>query len=102
MEFTYESHKAASSCKSSVCGFSSGDFKSAIARLSRNAVKELRNAIELSDMDCMTQVVAEIGVGHCTLANELKKLVDTFQFDRLFAFFDETEDISSQYLGEKT
>lgn len=101
VEFIYEPHKTASTRRSSSCGLSAEAFKSAIASLSRGAVNELRTAIELSDMDRMTQVVAEIRVDHGTLANKLKELVDTFQFDRLLAFLNGAEDASSENQGEK-
>ncbi len=101
VEFTYESHETASSRIASSGGFSAENFKSAIARLPASAVNELKTAIELSDMDRMTQVVTEIGMGHGALANELKELVDTYQFDRLLAFLNGTEDASLENHGEK-
>lgn len=101
VEFTYESYGTAASRNSSSCGLSAEALKSTIARLPRSTVNDLKTAIELSDMDRMTQVVDEIGQGHGALASELKKLVDTFQFDRLLASLDGNEDRSSENQGEK-
>jgi two-component system sensor histidine kinase/response regulator len=101
VEFIYESFETAFPRKYSSCGLSAQAFQSAIARLPEDTVNELINAIELSDMDRMTQTVAEIGVDHGTLGNELKELVDTFQFDRLLAILDGTEDGSLENKGEK-
>jgi signal transduction histidine kinase/CheY-like chemotaxis protein len=100
VEYIYESHAPASAPHVSPCGLSDGDFKSAIARLPGSTVKELRTAIELSDMDRMAHVVAKIGIHHQALANGLKELVDAFQYDRLLAFLDGTEGVPSQNQGE--
>jgi two-component system sensor histidine kinase/response regulator len=101
VEFTYESHDTPAFRKSSPCGLSAEAFKSAIARLPGDAVHELKTAIELSDMDRMAQIVAKIGIDHAVLADGLKELVDTFQFDRLLVFLDGTEIAPSENQGEK-
>ena len=72
-----------------------------MARLPLSTVKELKTAIELSDMDRMEHVVSQIGNSHEALANGLKELVDAFQFDRLLAFLDGTEDAPPENQGEK-
>ena len=87
LEYIYEDHGPGSRSASG-SGLPYGALKSAIGRLPENAIGELKTAIELSDMDRMEQVVAEIGTAHESLANGLKALVDTFQFDRLLALLD--------------
>jgi CheY-like chemotaxis protein len=101
VEFSYELHETASTQNSFSCGLSAEALKSAIARLPQGAIHELKTAIELSDMDRMTQAVAEIGVSNETLAKGLKELVDAFQFDRLLAILNITEDVSLENQGEK-
>ncbi len=101
VEYIYEPHEKASAWKASSGGLSAGEFKSAIARLPRSAVKELKTAIELSDMERIEAAVARIGAVHGALAIGLKKLVDTFQYDRILAFFDETESVPAENPGEK-
>ena len=65
------------------------------------AVKALKTAIELSDMERMAQVVVEIGANHDALADELKTLMDTFQYDRILAFLDQADDQISQIEEKK-
>jgi hypothetical protein len=96
-----ESHETASFQKSSSCGLSAEAFKAAIGRLPKGALNELKTAIELSDMDRIAHVIAEIGASHGALANGLTELVDTFQFDRLLAFLEGTDNASSENQGEQ-
>jgi len=101
VEYIYEPHETASARKASSRALSAGDFKSAIARLPRSAVKELKIAIELSDMERIEAAVDRIGAEHDPLSNGLKKLVDTFQYDRILAFLDKTEGVPAENPGEK-
>ncbi len=101
VDYVYEPHVPASTRKESACRFPAGAFESAIARLPQSKVDELKTAIELSDMERMEQVVAEIGSVHESLAHGLKELVDTFQFDQLLEFLTGTEGAPSQNHGEK-
>jgi CheY-like chemotaxis protein len=64
-------------------------MRPAIANLPESVVQEFRTAIELSDTDRMAHAVAEIGVVDATLANGLKELVDTFQYDRILSYLNE-------------
>jgi signal transduction histidine kinase/CheY-like chemotaxis protein len=98
--YTYDPFVPASARSASSCGFPDGAFKADLTRLPRRAVTELKTAIELSDMDRMGQVVDEIGAGHEALADGLRELVDTFQFDRLLAFLDGVGRTSSESQGE--
>ncbi len=103
VEYIYEpqAHPTAPARPATAGGLKTGTFKSAIARLPCRDVHALKTAIELSDMDRMTQAVAEIGTHHSALADGLKELVDTFQFDRLLSILDETEDGSSKNQEKK-
>jgi response regulator RpfG family c-di-GMP phosphodiesterase len=100
--YIYEHQEKTLDLDTASSGLSARAIKSAVAHLPRSAVKEFKTAIELSDMERMTQVVSEIGVGHGELARGLKKLVDTFQFDRLLGFLDGIEGVSEESMGEKT
>lgn len=91
VEYTYEPHDPATPGKSYIGGLSDASFKSALTELNKSAVNELRSAIELSDMERMEQVVAKIGLHHGPLADRLKELIDTFQYDRILAFLEGTE-----------
>lgn len=101
VEYIYEAHATTAARKSAACGLSAGEIKSAVAGLPRRVVDELKTAIELSDMDKMDQTVAAIAVDHAALAKGLKALVDTFQFDRLLAFLDGSENALLENQGEK-
>jgi CheY-like chemotaxis protein len=74
-------------------------LRTAITRLPNSVVQEFRTAIELSDVDRMARAIAEIGAAHATLANGLKELVDTFQYDRILSFLDEADKDSVGYPG---
>ncbi len=100
VEYLYDPYTPVSAPNASPCGLSTGAFKSALDRLPRSTVKELRAAIELSDMDQMVSIVAEIGINHEALAKGLKELVDGFQYDRLLAFLGGDEEESLENQGE--
>lgn len=91
VDFSYEYEEISSTRKTSSATVSANVLKSAIARLPNSVVQDFRTVIELSDLERMAQAVTEIGVVHATLANRLKELVDTFQYDRILSFLDEAE-----------
>ncbi len=99
VEYTYAPHAPVSG--KSLCGLSEATFTSGIARIDRSAFSELKSAIELSDMERMEQVVAEIGKDHSDLADGLKELIDTFQYDRILAFLHKAENASGKNSGGK-
>lgn len=69
----------------------SAAWRAAIARLPAAAIRDLRAAIELSDLERMEQLVDDIGREQSALAADLKQLMDTFQYDRLLGLLDEVD-----------
>ena len=67
----------------------SATWQEAISRLPATVIADLRTAIELSDIEQMEKLVATIGRDQQTLATGLKRLVDTFQYDRLLRLLDD-------------
>ena len=83
VEYIYETVAEVPKAKAESHAFSDESLRWEIMGLPGNVVEELKTAIELSDMERMDQIIAKIPNAHDALGHELKKLVDTFQYDRL-------------------
>ena len=88
VDYIYETIAEEASATSESSGLSGQDLRSEIVHLPRKFAEELEAAIELSDMERMDQLVVDISVDHEPLANGLKELVDTFQYDRILALLE--------------
>jgi CheY-like chemotaxis protein len=65
------------------------DLKSEMAILPIELLASLEEATELSDMEMVNQVVAEIRSRNASLADVLARLADNFEYDKIFALLQE-------------
>ncbi len=91
VDYIYENVEEVSNGKAGGGELSAEALFSEILLLPSQVVKELRSAIELSDMEQMNQLAAVIGNDHEALASELNELIYTFQYDRILTLLDEAE-----------
>ena len=60
-----------------------------LATLPASLLTELEEAAEGCDMELMEQVLAQISTNHATLANQLSKLADDFEYDQMLELLEE-------------
>lgn len=91
VDYIYEPVQVTTASGSGPEALAAETFKSGIGRLPHNMRRQLKIAIELSDIEQMDQLVADIRVEHEALAVELKKHLDTFQYDRILTLLSEAK-----------
>lgn len=91
VDYIFEEAAEASAALAAPGGLSAQALRSGIGRLPRRFIEELKAATELSDMETINQLVNGITVEHEVLANELKELVESFQYDLLLTLLEDVE-----------
>lgn len=91
VDFIYETVEAASLDNKSAGKLSTEALMSEILVLPEEIRHDLKAAIELCDMEHMDRLIAVISADHTVLAEELKELIDTFQYDRILKILAESQ-----------
>ena len=91
LELIYQHEEAQSALSGDSAWISPEHLQAAASRLPDRMIRDLRSATELSDMHQIDQIVHEIKSIDEGLANSLKNLVDTFQYDRILELLDRAE-----------
>lgn len=99
VDYIYEEIETTSAGNDGTSGLSGATLRDEIALLAEEVLVQFRSAIELSDMEQIDRLVAGIGEDHAALGNELKKLVDTFQYDHILAILDEVAEKTAEKNG---
>lgn len=88
LSYVYENGTETQLSREKSSGLSSESLRLEIAGLPKNIVKDFQTAAELSDMEQMDHLVAQIRTTNKALAQVFAEYIDTFQYDKILILLD--------------